>query len=127
MRLWRITVSRRGLWVLLPAASALLGAALVVVMVKAVLEGGAPDRRERAVAPTTIAPPTGVPIPPSESPAERLMIPKIDVDAPLEQQSVEPDGLMPIPSGPEVVAQYEFSAYHPGQEHRVGFGGNAVF
>jgi sortase (surface protein transpeptidase) len=49
------------------------------------------------------------------------------VDAPLESKTVEQDGVMPMPSGPEVVAVYDFSVYQPDAEHRVGFGGNAVF
>ena len=34
---------------------------------------------------------------------------------------------MPMPSGPEVVAVYDMSGYQPEEEHRVGFGGNAIF
>jgi len=39
---------------------------------------------------------------------------------------MQEDGLMPIPSGPEVVTLYDMSVYQPDEEHRVGFGGNAL-
>jgi LPXTG-site transpeptidase (sortase) family protein len=127
MRLWRLTVSRRLLLVAAPLASALLGAALVVILMRGVL-GGEERDRQVAVAPTaTVTPwPTVSPLPPSEAPPARLLIPKIDVDAPLETKTVDTDGVMPMPSGPEVVAVYDMSVYHPGEEHRIGFGGNAV-
>jgi len=126
MRLWKVNLPRRAVIVIAPLVSALLGAALVVIVVKGVLGGG--DAEEvKVVATATARPrPTAIPVPPSEAPATRLMIPKIDVDAPLESKTVQADGLMPIPSGPEVVAWYDFAIYHPGEEHRVGFGGNAV-
>jgi LPXTG-site transpeptidase (sortase) family protein len=54
------------------------------------------------------------------------LIPKIDVDTSLESKTMDADGVMPMPSGPEVVAVYDVSEYQPGEEHRVGFGGNAV-
>ena len=127
MRLWRLTVPRRLLLVAAPLASALLGAALVVILMKGVF-GGEEHEREVAVAPTptAMAWPTPIPVPPSEAPPTRLVIPEIDVDAPLESKTVETDGVMPMPSGPEVVAVYDMSLYHPGEEHRVGFGGNAI-
>ena len=125
MRLWRLTVPRRLLLVAAPLASALLGAALVVILMKGVL-GGEDREREVAVAPTPTAWPTAIPVPPSEAPPTRLVIPDIDVDAPLESKTVETDGVMPMPSGPEVVTVYDMSLYHPGEEHRLGFGGNAI-
>jgi LPXTG-site transpeptidase (sortase) family protein len=127
MRLWRLTVPKRLLLVVAPLASALLGAALVVILMKGVF-GGEEHEREVAVAPTptAMAWPTPIPVPPSEAPPTRLVIPEIDVDAPLESKTVETDGVMPMPSGPEVVAVYDMSLYHPGEEHRVGFGGNAI-
>jgi sortase (surface protein transpeptidase) len=125
MRLWRLTVPRRLLLVAAPLASALLGAALVVILMKGVF-GGEDREREVAVAPTPTAWPTAIPVPPSEAPPTRLVIPDIDVDAPLESKTVETDGVMPMPSGPEVVTVYDMSLYHPGEEHRLGFGGNAI-
>ena len=50
----------------------------------------------------------------------RLVIPRIGIDAPVTVKSVEPDGLMQNPNGPEDVAWYDFTA-PPGR------GGNAVF
>ena len=128
MRLWRLTIPRRLLLVAAPLVSALLGAILVVILMKGVF-GGDQDKQE-AVAPTTTATarawPTGSPVPPSEAPPARLVIPKIDVDAALESKTVDTDGVMPMPSGPEVVAVYDMSTYHPGEDRRVGFGGNAI-
>jgi hypothetical protein len=127
MRLWRITVPKRALLVAAPLASALLGAALVVFLAKGVFGGeGSPKEQEVAAAPTATARPASSPVPPSEAPPVRLVIPRIDVDAPLEPQTVQANGVMPNPSGPEIVAVYDLSAYHPGREHRVGFGGNAI-
>jgi LPXTG-site transpeptidase (sortase) family protein len=127
MRLWRLSVPRRLLLVVAPLASALVGAALVVVLMKGGF-GGEERKPEVVVAPTatTAAWPTAIPVPPSEAPPTRLVIPKIEVDAPLESKAVGEDGVMPMPSGPEVVAVYDMSVYHPGEEHRLGFGGNAI-
>ena len=128
MRLWRVSISRRELMLLAPVASALLGAALVVFGARELFGGGEPER-EAVVLPTaTRAPlPTTVPVAPSDAPATRLVIPSIDVDAPLDVEAIQADGVMPTPLDPELVAYYDMSAYHPGAEHRVGFGGNAVF
>jgi LPXTG-site transpeptidase (sortase) family protein len=128
MRLWRLNLPRRAVLVAAPLVSALLGAALVLLVMKGILGGGKASEAV-VVTPTATARPwlTAVPVPPSEAPATRLIVPKIDVDAPLEPKTVQDDGVMPMPSGPEVVAAYDFSVYQPGEEHRVGFGGNAVF
>jgi sortase (surface protein transpeptidase) len=128
MRLRRLTVPKRLLLVAAPLTSALVGTALVVVLMKGVF-GGEEPKHEVAVAPTptATAEPTPIPVPPSEAPPARLVIPDIKVDAPLETKTVEEDGVMPMPSGPEVVAVYDMSIYHPGEEHRIGFGGNAIF
>jgi LPXTG-site transpeptidase (sortase) family protein len=129
VRLWRLTIPRRLFLVAAPLASALLGAILVVILVKGVF-GGEQHQPEAAVAPTATATarawPPVTPVPPSEAPPARLVIPKIDVDAPLETKTVGTDGVMPMPSGPEVVAVYDMSEYQPTEEHRVGFGGNAI-
>jgi len=129
MQLWRLTVSRRLLLVAGPLASAVLGAALIVILMKGVFGGGKQPEPQVVVEPTSTATawPTAIPVPPSEAAPARLVIPKIDIDAPLESKTVEADGVMPMPSGPEVVAVYDMSVYHPGEEHRVGFGGNAIF
>jgi LPXTG-site transpeptidase (sortase) family protein len=126
MRLWRLTVPRRLFLVVAPLASALVGAALVVILMKGVFGEGEPEEVAVAPTPTATAGPTPIPVPPSEAPPARLVIPKIEVDAPLESKTVETDGVMPMPSGPEVVAVYDMSIYHPEEEHRIGFGGNAI-
>lgn len=134
MRLRRLTVSRRrlrtaALLVVAPLASALLGAALVVFLARGVLGGGESEEPEVVAAPTAtpIPWPASSPFLASEAAPERLLIPEIDVDAPVELQTVQTNGVMPIPSGPEVVSVYDLSLYHPGEEHRVGFGGNGIF
>ena len=128
MRLWRLTIPRRLLLVAAPLVSALLGAILVVILMRGVFGGD--QNEQEAVAPTAAATarawPTVSPAQPSDAPPARLVIPKIDVDAALESKTVDTDGVMPMPSGPEVVAVYDMSTYHPGEEHRVGFGGNAI-
>jgi hypothetical protein len=128
MRLWRVSLSTRVLLLLAPLGSALVGVALVVLIAKGPFGGGEPE--EEVVVPPTATAPRITPVPaapPSEAPAIRLVMPAIDVDAPLESLATQQDGVMPIPSGPEVVALYDMSAYHPGEEHRIGFGGNAIF
>ena len=106
--------------------SAVAGAGLVTWLMGDSPSGGslvvAPTPAATAPRPTPVPPP-----PPSEAPATRLVVPSIDVDAPLDVETIAADGLMPTPYDPELVAYYDFSAYHPGEEHRVGFGGNAVF
>jgi LPXTG-site transpeptidase (sortase) family protein len=112
MRLWRLTVPRWLLLVAAPLASALLGAALVLILMKGVF-GGEEHKPEVVVAPTPTAGatawPTAIPPAPSEASPTRLVIPKIEVDAPLESKTMETDGVMPMPSGPEVVALYDMS------------------
>jgi LPXTG-site transpeptidase (sortase) family protein len=128
MRLWRINVPRRVLIVLAPLASAVLGAALVVLLANGLFGGGEPAKE--VVAPTATTAPRFTPVPaapPSEAPVTRLVIPDIDVDAPVKLYAVGADAVMPTPYDPELVAYYDMSAYNPGVEHRVGFGGNAVF
>jgi LPXTG-site transpeptidase (sortase) family protein len=124
-RLWRRRWPVRVILVAVPLASVLLGVALVVFFMR-----GGPNLEERRVSrvllPSATATPTPTPVPPSEAPPTRLVIPKIGVDAPLEMQTVPVSGVMPMPSGPEVVAWYDMSTYHPGQEYRIGFGGNAI-
>lgn len=56
----------------------------------------------------------------------RLLIPKIGVNAPFSVKVVGPDGRMPPPNGAEDVAYYDFSAW-PGLGGVPGLGGNAIF
>lgn len=69
---------------------------------------------------TPTAPPTALEPAPSEAPVERLLIPKIEVDAPVVVLSMDGNNVMQAPSRPFEVAWYDFSA-------RPGFGSNAVF
>jgi LPXTG-site transpeptidase (sortase) family protein len=62
--------------------------------------------------------PAGPPL--SEAPVERLLIPSIDVDAPVVVKGIDAEGVMQSPDNAWDVAWYDFSA-------RPGFGGNAVF
>jgi LPXTG-site transpeptidase (sortase) family protein len=126
MRIWKLTLSRRLPLLAAPLASALLGAALVVVGTRDVFRGGEQPQLITEPTTTAIPGPTASPVPPSGASAVRLLIPAISIDAPVESQTVGTDGVMPMPSGPEVVAVYDMSEYHPGEEHRVGFGGNAI-
>jgi LPXTG-site transpeptidase (sortase) family protein len=78
-----------------------------------------------AVAATEAAPsPSPQPRPPLSpiEPAlpERIVIPSIGVDAPIDLKSMGPDGMMQPPNGPEDVVWYDFTA-------RPGSSGNAVF
>jgi LPXTG-site transpeptidase (sortase) family protein len=57
---------------------------------------------------------------PSQAPLARLVIPRIDVDAPISVKNLGPDGGMDAPDGPEDVAWYQFT-------NRPGEGSNAVF
>ena len=68
---------------------------------------------------TPTEPPPNV-APPSDAPIARLVIPAIDVDAPVTVKGVDANGVMENPDGPWDVAWYEFTA-------RPGFGSNAVF
>jgi sortase A len=63
------------------------------------------------------------PVPGSEG--DRLIIPKIGVDAPMTMRVVGSDGIMQNPEGPLDVAWYDFSAI-PGLGGRPGVGGNTV-
>lgn len=69
-----------------------------------------------ALRPTPTLPPT----PPSDAPIERIVMPAIEVDAPITVKGVDGAGVMENPDGPWDVAWYDFSA-------RPGFGSNAVF
>lgn len=56
---------------------------------------------------------------------DRLIIPKIGVDAPFTYRVVGPDGQMPNPVGPSDVAYYDFSQW-PGLGGLPNAGGNVV-
>ncbi len=64
--------------------------------------------------------PTVAPVPPSDAPLERILIPAIEVDAPISVKSLDPNGVMEAPDGPWDISWYDFTA-------RPGFGSNAVF
>jgi LPXTG-site transpeptidase (sortase) family protein len=66
------------------------------------------------------AQPTPVVTPVSTAPLDRLVIPKIGVDAPVVTLGVDGQGVMQSPSGPFEVGWYDFTAW-------PGTGGNAVF
>lgn len=57
---------------------------------------------------------------PSDAPIVRIVIPKVEIDAPIVVKSVDANGAMESPDGPWDVAWYDFSA-------KPGFGSNAVF
>jgi LPXTG-site transpeptidase (sortase) family protein len=77
---------------------------------------------ESLLTPTLPASPSPTPAgpPPSEAPVERLLIPNIEVDAPVVVMGIDANGVMQSPTNAWDVAWYDFSA-------RPGFGGNAVF
>jgi LPXTG-site transpeptidase (sortase) family protein len=57
---------------------------------------------------------------------DRLVISKINVNAPLSYKTVGADGVMPNPNGSDDVAYYNFAAW-PGKGGAPGQGGNSVF
>jgi LPXTG-site transpeptidase (sortase) family protein len=68
--------------------------------------------------PTPTAPPTAILA--SDSPIERILIPKFDVDAPMITLGLDENNVMESPDDPCDVAWYDFTSY-------PGFGSNAVF
>jgi LPXTG-site transpeptidase (sortase) family protein len=56
---------------------------------------------------------------------DRIIIPKIGVDAPFSYKVVPGSGQMPNPNGPDDVAYYDFGAW-PGMGGLPGVGGNVV-
>jgi LPXTG-site transpeptidase (sortase) family protein len=86
--------------------------------------------------PATEEPPDSSQAPPqaqhltSIGPADRFVVPKFGIDAPLTYRRVEAEGPhsgeMPNPEGPDDVAYYDFSAFE-GLGGGPGLGGNAVF
>lgn len=71
--------------------------------------------------PTAEATPIPEPTPePSSAPVERIMIPRLGIDAPIVVLGIDANGAMQDPKGPREVAWYNFSS-------RPGWGSNAVF
>lgn len=70
--------------------------------------------------PSPTASPAGLPEPKIGAILERVAIPTIRVEAPIETKGVNARGEMEDPSGKDAVAWYDFSEF-------PGFGGNAVF
>jgi hypothetical protein len=58
--------------------------------------------------------------------ADRMIIQKIGVNAPLSYKPVGADGEPPVPNGPDDIAYYDFTQW-PGLGGGPGKGGNAVF
>lgn len=103
-------------------------AALAVALVLLVRSGSGPGNADAGTLtgfsgsiPSPTATVTPVPTPtPSTAPLERLVIPTIDVDAPVSVKGVDAAGVMESPDGPWDAAWYTITA-------RPGTGGNAVF
>ena len=69
----------------------------------------------------SLPPPGPTPtVPPSDASIARIVIPAIEVDAPVTVKGVDANGIMESPDGPWDVSWYDFSA-------RPGLGSNAVF
>lgn len=100
---------------------ALLAGALLVV----VRTGGSDGNAESGTltgfssGPSATATPTATATP-SSAPLDHLVIPAIDVDAPISVKGVDADGVMQSPNGPWDASWYDITA-------RPGTGGNAVF
>jgi LPXTG-site transpeptidase (sortase) family protein len=125
-------MSRRHVFTLVGSMAMLAGGVLIVLAAAGFFNSSSPRTLPEPVAfapsPTpapqlepTEVPPTVVPTPPPSAAAiERILIPRIGIDAPIVILGVDPDGAMQAPSGPVDVAWYHFTA-------RPGTGGNAVF
>ena len=98
------------------AMSCLLFLTIGAVLSSACSSNGAP--------PPASATPERLPSPgpatPDSTPHARLVIPRINVDAPIETLGIDADGKLQVPTTPYSVGWYDFSA-------RPGAGGNAVF
>jgi LPXTG-site transpeptidase (sortase) family protein len=108
-------------WAVPPAGLAVLAVCAFLVWVVA-FNGGDDSGSgfEQAIAaPTETASPTPV------TDIERLIIPAISVNAPVTPRTVDRDGRMPSPDGPQDVIWYDFSAL-PGLGGRPGAGGNTI-
>jgi plastocyanin len=65
--------------------------------------------------------------PPGRGPftGERLLIPRLDIDVPMQAVTVGADGVMPRPPSIDTAAWYDFSTY-PGVGGVPGIGGNVI-
>jgi sortase (surface protein transpeptidase) len=82
---------------------------------------GATIPPSRLATSTPVAIATSVPIqPPSSAPVARLIIDKLDVDAPVIILGLDENAIPLVPDNPRDVAWYDFSS-------KPGWGGNAVF
>jgi len=108
-------------WAVLPAGLAVPAVCAFLVWVVA-FNGGDDSGsgfKQAIAAPTETASPTPV------TDIERLIIPAISVNAPVTPRTVDRDGRMPSPDGPQDVIWYDFSAL-PGLGGRPGAGGNTI-
>ncbi len=118
-RLRRPTLRSGLLWGLpLAGVAALAGFGLAVWLVA--FRDGGNDSQPQTIA---SAAPTATPTPAAG--VARLIIPAINLDAPVTPTEVSEDGQMPSPLTPEQVLWYDFSAL-PGMGGRPGAGGNTV-
>jgi LPXTG-site transpeptidase (sortase) family protein len=106
------------------AAVAVVAFAIWCAWVIAGSDDAEDDETIAGLATTVTVAPTPLPKPP-QAPVEpalpaRIVIPGIDVDAPVSVKGMTPGKAMQPPDGPEDVAWYDFTA-------RPGSGGNAVF
>jgi LPXTG-site transpeptidase (sortase) family protein len=114
------------------ALGLILALAAVLTLTVACGSGGSNSTAE----PPTEEPPDSSQAPPqaqhltSVGPADRFVVPKFAIDAPLTYRRVEAEGPrtgeMPNPDGPDDVAYYDFSGFE-GLGGGPGLGGNAVF
>lgn len=86
---------------------------------------------EKSVPPIEVSAPQATPEPmlqppPSASPIVSIQAPRINIDAPVINLGVDPDGTMQSPSTPTDVAWYRFSAY-PGNPGNAVFAGHLDF
>ncbi|MGA2286184.1 MAG: class F sortase [Dehalococcoidia bacterium] len=121
-RTGRSRLRSKRLWLGLAGAS--LALAAVAWSAWVIFGGDGSESNSQDFASVTASSPTPAPQPP-QAPVKqalpvRVVIPSIGVDAPVSVKTIEPNGTMQPPNGPEDVAWYDFSA-------RPGSGGNAVF
>ncbi len=107
----------------------LLGLGIVLLCAAAILAFQMPGVRHAssgetlqgpALAASTAPPPVTTPVAADPAPITRIVIPAIDVDAPVTAKGLDSQGVMEAPDDPVHVAWYRFSS-------RPGAGGNAVF
>ena len=106
-------------WAPAAAAALALFACVLAIWLFAFRSGSAAPSENSVVVPTETASPTPV------AAIDRLIIPSINVDVPVTAKTVDKDGQMPSPDGPQQVIWYDFSAL-PGLGGRPGIGGNTI-